>query len=342
MQRSSKILIAEDGQDMDERITVIVPCYNAGKTIGRCVDSIKAQTWKNLEIILVDDGSNDGSGSLLDSIAQADSRITVYHTENHGPAGARNTALDHMHGSYVLFCDSDDTLDERMIDTLMKATLSRKADIVACNYYAVYEGGCRVIGNQTDETNMDEKTEDFLRRLFDDRNRFSCPWGKLFRAELFSDVRFPEGIYYGEDMDLAPVLFRKAKKLCYLSDPLYFYSQEGSSLVRSHFSRAKLHMVDAALGWYRFCRRYYPDLEEQAKEHFWAYLVSFMILLARDADFHDTYEKYRRQVRRQIRYILHSRIDKTLKLKAVLIVCLPAGAYCRVHTALKKRTEKND
>ena len=183
-----------------DTVSVIVPVYNAVACVGGCVSSLLAQTYTDLEIILVNDGSTDGSGPLLDALAARDSRITVLHRQNGGAADARNAGLARASGGWVAFADADDALDPDCIRVLHACAVRHGADVVCCAHTEEWEGkpvslsGVKVAADRliTDPAHL-------YRDMVQGRELYwSCVWGKLYRAELAKACTFPP-LRFGED-----------------------------------------------------------------------------------------------------------------------------------------------
>lgn len=188
-------------------VSVIIPVYNVSLYLRHCLDSVVAQTYRNLEIILVDDGSRDDSGSICDQYAETDQRIQVLHTANRGLSAARNLALDIMTGSYIFFLDSDDWIERDIIETFVSAAEQTQADIVSARIWLEYQ-------NQTlPARDGSEKTQSFcgedIVAAYSGNVFRTSVWNKLFRSECFHTIRFPVGQNY-ED---AAILWKVVKNL---------------------------------------------------------------------------------------------------------------------------------
>ena len=221
-------------------ISVIVPVYNVEPYLKKCVDSICRQTYQNLEIILVDDGSTDHSGSLCDEFVVADSRIQVIHKANGGLSDARNAGIEVASGQYWMFVDSDDYLALDTAETLLRATIRNRCEIAVCNMVRIYEDGelesfyCPV----TEST------------IWADEQRFETlkqpsVCNKLFRAELFEGIRFPKGKYY-EDTFIYHVLAYRASRIALTGlDGYYYLSRRESILGHPQFTDRYFDFVEA-------------------------------------------------------------------------------------------------
>lgn len=173
-------------------ITIIIPVYNTEKYLKKCVMSIVNQTYKNLEIILIDDGSTDSSPMICDTLAEKDNRITVIHQANGGLSSARNTGLDNMHGDYVMFVDSDDYTDTNMIEFLLNQI--GNADISMCGYTDFDENGNLSTLNTVTVPDGIISTDTFWDYFYTDtRIYYVTVWAKLYKRNLWDNVRFPIG-----------------------------------------------------------------------------------------------------------------------------------------------------
>ena len=220
---------------MTEKITVIVPVYNVENYLEKCLDSLINQTYKNLEIIVINDGSTDNSGEICQEYAQKDNRIVYIEKENGGQAEARNIGLDRMTGSYVTFVDSDDWVEVDYVETLYKKITEYQADIAVGNYYSFNQSEgmyyFHIFGDSYYEKMYDNVS--IFENLYDSQEMKSFAlisvWGKLYKADLFKQLRFDIG-KLGEDGYLNQKIYLLAEKTIYLNKGLYAYRQrEGSS-----------------------------------------------------------------------------------------------------------------
>ncbi len=212
-------------------ISVIVPVYNVEPYLRKCLDSIIGQTYRNLEIIVVDDGSTDGSGKICDEYRKKDERITVFHTENRGLSAARNYALDRLQGNYVAFLDSDDWFEENALQTFFNTAQNTEADIVACRFYQEFRD--KTVESGGSEKEFIVKDENILKTMVVDHKITEDVWNKFYRANLFSSIRYPEGRIF-EDKATTYELLRKSEKLAYIPDCLIHYRNRKNSLSNIH------------------------------------------------------------------------------------------------------------
>ena len=219
---------------MDRLVSVIIPVYNAGDYLMDAVDSLKKGSFQDFEIILIDDGSTDNSPDIADRLSREDNRIRVFHTANKGAAAARNEGVKLSVGDYILFMDSDDTVDEDYISYLWSLVQKYKSDIAVCGYRLVYPSKKKK-QEATDYTVKEYTGEKAMEALLYQRGMMSVPWGSIIKRELALKVPFPEGIR-AEDVATVYRLFFYASKVIYSDRPLYNYYQRKTSTIYSTVS----------------------------------------------------------------------------------------------------------
>ncbi len=235
---------------MEQKVSVIVPIYKVEPYLKRAIDSILHQTYHNLEIVLVDDGSPDQCGRICDDYAKEDNRIMVIHKENGGLSDARNAGLDAAHGEYIVFVDSDDFIAEDYVETLMQCLKKYDADVAMCSYAvtASVELDESVFKASRDETVEVCDRRELLNNLYDanhkDATYFIVSWNKIYKASLWQDVRFPKGRIH-EDEATTYKIYDRAQKGVYLHRPLYGYFTAPSSITRDRFNIKRLQWMDA-------------------------------------------------------------------------------------------------
>lgn len=235
---------------MNEKITVIVPVYNVEHYLDKCLDSLINQTYKNLEIIVINDGSTDNSGIICQEYAQKDNRIIYIEKENGGQSEARNMGLDRMTGSYVTFVDSDDWVELDYVEVLYNKLIEYQADIAVGNYYSYNEQEgifyFHIFGNSYYEKVYDNVSifENFYESEHMKNFALICVGGKLYKSDLFRELRFEVG-KLGEDGYLNQKIYLLAEKTIYLNAGLYAYRQREGSSSRSWTEKWMHALVDA-------------------------------------------------------------------------------------------------
>lgn len=246
------------------KISVIVPIYNVENFLVKCIDHLIGQTYKNLEIILVDDGSKDSSGKLCDNYALKDERIRVIHKKNGGVSSARNAGLEIAQGNYIMFCDSDDYYDFDMAETLLKALEENVCDISMC--------GVRLF---TDDKILEErikynperllKGEDLLKEYFNNDMLISSPVNKLYKKDVFNNLRYYEGIIY-EDRYLSIDLFLNYSVYA-LKDAKYNYYMRSGSIIHSSFSEKRMDFLKI-IDHEQIIADKYPNLQKEVNNSY--------------------------------------------------------------------------
>ena len=243
-------------------ISVIVPVYRVEKYLDRCLRSITEQTYRNLEIILVDDGSPDNSGIICDAWAEKDSRIRVIHKNNAGAGAARNTGLDVATGDLVSMIDSDDYLEIHMYEHLL-SLMTEDVDISECD----------ICWTELDDLAMDDGTNaetivcdvmDAMRLHIRDEIFCQTPPNKLYRREIIGDIRFPEGNLIDDEYFTYKVI-GNARKLARSSACMYAYRQQPGSAMHKTFSLRRLQGLEAKQQRLCYIRQKMPSLEYEAK-----------------------------------------------------------------------------
>lgn len=244
-----------------KKISVIVPVYNIEECIGRCIDSIRKQTYKELEIILVDDGSTDNSGSICDSYVNKDNRIRVIHQQNRGLSGARNKGLEASTGEYIGFVDGDDWIEEGMYDFLYHILKENEADIAVCGYVIQNssEADIQEKGNSENVTVYERR--EAVRAIVEDRRIHSYAWNKLYHRKLFKEIRFPEKRKM-EDIATLYKVFMLCERVAVSDIPKYCYCRREGSISQSWDEKMNWDLFSAYLERVDVLGRDYPELRE--------------------------------------------------------------------------------
>jgi len=226
--------------DSEPLISVIVPVYNVKPYLPKCLDSICGQTYTNLEIIVVDDGSTDGSGIICDEYAAKDSRIKVIHQENGGLSVARNKGLDVATGEYIAFVDSDDWIDREMYKELYENLVKQGVDISMCSYIQHYPNRSRAKCN-SGKTHVWTGRE-AIRELIAGKRVATMVWDKLYNKSLFDEIRFPDGKIF-EDAAIIYKLFAKSGKVSQVEKPYYHYLSRQGSIINQKLYDGERNLI---------------------------------------------------------------------------------------------------
>lgn len=267
-------------------VSVIVPIYNVERYLDQCIESIICQTYDNLEIILVDDGSPDNCPVMCDEWAKKDERIRVIHKENGGVSAARNTALDRMNGEFVTFVDSDDWIDADLVSSLVLLCEEHNADAAISGFYFEYTDGTAEALETEFAIYQDD--EIITKYLLDKIRPEAC--GKMMKSKLLSDgVRYDSELKYGEDLKFNYEVLKKADRICVLGECKYHYLQNSGS------SSTTPIMTDArAVYWKSLIEM--AEEQRSSKENFdaavWRFTVSVFAVLSRVLQVNAFREKY--------------------------------------------------
>ena len=242
-------------------ISVIVPVYNVEKYLQRCVNSIQKQTYTELEIILIDDGSPDECGKICDDFAKEDKRVKVIHKENEGLSAARNTGLKYATGDYIAFVDSDDYISENCFEEMSDAIKKYCADIAMCGSICVDENG-KILSQDIFEEGKVYRGENIV-------NEFILPlktavWNKLFRKEILIGREFPKGRIHGEDLVFITSFLSSETKLVTVSEKGYYYVKHAGSITTKGFSSKSFDEVYCKDEAYNHIVKRFPKIKEKA------------------------------------------------------------------------------
>ena len=231
---------------MNDLISIIVPIYNVEAYLKRCVDSILKQTYTNLELILVDDGSNDRCGEMCDAYQEQDARIQVIHKVNGGLSDARNVGIEHAQGRYLMLVDSDDYIHHRMVETLYHYLKDSNADISVGKLQYVYSHDtidldCSLKDIQTEVIEKEQLPEQLYNERYLDTVVAVC---KLYKKEIFTDLKYRLGKYHEDEFMIHHVLSR-CNKVIYVDCQMYYYFQRGDSITTSAYSLKRLDGIEA-------------------------------------------------------------------------------------------------
>lgn len=246
---------------MKERISVVVPVYNVEQYLEKCVNSIINQTYRNLEIILVDDGATDTSGRLCDELAKIDSRIKVYHKENGGLSDARNYGVERATGDYIGFVDSDDFIDSEMYEKLYIAIKKEDVDVAECNLKIIYPDRVELF-TEKDYYNVCSKQE-YLEEYLKIENIFGSACVRLIKSDIAKKIKFPIGKLY-EDTYYAYDLIEKVDRYVIMNNPYYNYFMRENSITNAKFNPRIFDLIEIVNKFHTRVYEEYYSLKEAA------------------------------------------------------------------------------
>ncbi len=268
---------------MELPVSVIIPVYNVFPYLREAVDSVISQTYRNLEIIIIDDGSSDGSGEVCDEY-KTDPRVRVVHQRNRGLSAARNTGLDIMTGDYTMFLDSDDVYHPDMVEKMVNAIIKSKADLVICSYNEI-----ETEGRKNNEAKIIQHIQDYkiitareaLLASYDDQIR-TYAWNKIYPGKIWDHLRYPEGHVY-EDMFVFPDILEQCERILLIPDVLVDYRQRKDSITHTGLPQNILDSVMAKKYVLKVIEETSPsfpketiDLYKRKQLHKWIFGISLL------------------------------------------------------------------
>lgn len=328
-------------QEKMKLVSVIIPVYKVEKYLDKCVQSVVEQSYGNLEIILVDDGSPDGCPAMCDNWAKRDDRIKVVHKANGGLSDARNAGLDVATGEYVTFLDSDDWVAKNFVETCLENTIKYDSDVTCIKYKIVYTRGNYESGG-TGEVKLFDKKDDIISLIWADNNAvFHIAWGKLYKKSIFNGLRFKVG-RINEDEFICPHILHRANKYVYIDKEMLFYYQRPDSIMHGKFTRKRLDGYEACKEQNSLIKENYPHLACQANNLFmgqirFVYFNSKRAKLGKDVliqlkqDFNRIYKET--QPKKMLNRLFYT---------APWIYCMLYGVVNRMRQMKHRRNENKD
>lgn len=301
-------------------VSIIVPVYKAEKYIERCINSLINQTYHNIEVILVDDGSPDNCPKICDQYNEVDNRIKVVHQKNSGPSIARNNGIDEAKGDYIAFVDSDDYISKDYIKCMIEIAKHLNADIVSCTYTT---NNKELELESTPNVVKVFTPEDAIKAIMEEKNLFTAPWGKLISKQIMNGIYFPPDLMH-EDLAVIYRYFDNSNKIVLLSNKMYYYEENPDSITQSKFSEKKLDLFKIMDDIIAFLSNKYPDLVSYAKNRDTRYAISYYKqALSIKPSNHETMKYLRRRIMPNISAYLFSRYSIRSKLYGILICTMP-------------------
>ena len=244
-------------------VSVICPVYNAEDYLLQTLECITKQTYEELEILMVDDGSNDNSLEICLKEAEKDGRIKVIHTENNGVACARNLGLSKVSGEYVTFIDSDDIVSSNFIEVMIKAALRTNEEIVTCRYYNEEKHDYQSFKEIKRREEPVVEVIDFNRYRYTNQYAHTVVWGGVYRSSLIRDMKFATDLFVGEDTYFFAEALNKVKSLAFVDEILYFYRYRTDSLAHKKYNKKQASEITS---WERVCQLFENETDEFLNE----------------------------------------------------------------------------
>lgn len=311
-------------QKRHELISIIIPVYKVLPYLERCVDSVRGQTYSNLEIILIDDGSPDKCGELCDKYALYDNRIKVIHKKNGGLSSARNVALDICKGEWISCIDSDDWVSPYYIENLYAAALEAEADMSISWFENVFDEQPiqSVAENQLHDLQIMDSKTCLCKLLYQDGVEVSA-WGKLYQKHIMNNLRYPVGKLY-EDIVVTPQAIHKSKRIALISNVDYYYFQRKESIQYECYSARKLdaalHMEELSI----FIEKHYPQLYKAVCCRFFSTICNILFQIGESKYCEEDFIYLWQQVKEKRKVVLW---DKEARRKARMAAALSYMGY---------------
>lgn len=310
---------------MDPLISVIVPVYKVEPYLRQCVDSILDQTYANLEVILVDDGSPDSCGAICDEYAVKDRRVKVIHKGNGGLSDARNVGLNAAAGDYITFVDSDDWLDKFAVGIMYQTMIETKADLVIGKHDRIEDetGECLWQPERAEAVKL-MSSEDAMRQMF----QTGCAaWARLYKKDIHSGVTFPVG-EINEDEAIVLRLLERCGKVAEISRVVYHYRCRPESITTASFSAKKLIWVSHCRSNLAYVQERYPELELDAAARYRGSILWALTEMVRSDGFEAEIQNLQKELWEK-RYLLKKApFDaRTDRLRMLLLLYLPFPVY---------------
>ncbi|PKL31557.1 hypothetical protein CVV43_01655 [Candidatus Saccharibacteria bacterium HGW-Saccharibacteria-1] len=246
-----------------KKISIIVPVFNTADYIQDCLRCLLNQTYANIEIIVIDDGSYDGTGEILDNFEKIDDRLIVTHQKKSGVSLARNAGIKMSKGDYICFVDADDLCTADMIEYLVK--ISDNADVVSCEYALKKSRDISDIENNKIESIESISGKKGIEYMFYQINIDNGPCAKLYSRRIVARIRFPENTTIGEDFMFNYEVFKKAKKIIISNQKKYIYFQNPKNTTRAKFTKSRMDAVKVSTDMLDDVKKLFPELETAAK-----------------------------------------------------------------------------
>lgn len=271
-----RLTVSYRGRVRMRKLSIIVPIYNAEKYLEKCIDSILHQTYNNIEVILINDGSKDGSMNMINNYAKKDKRIVVVNQNNQGSAVARNKGIQIAKGECIGFVDDDDWIDRDMYKTIMYNMNNYDVDISICGFRHIDENGIRqesVVKNKDQELLYLDNTLDILKYYLSERDM--NPWNKVYKKSLFNTIKYPAGKTY-EDCFTTYLLLEKAKNVIISFEEMYNYVAHEKSISNAQFNKETFNLIEGHIEQHEYIESKYSALSKYSRRHMFGGFLTFV------------------------------------------------------------------
>ena len=320
---------------MNSLVSIIVPIYNVEKYLDRCIESIVSQTYRDLEIILVDDGSPDSCPQMCDRWAEKDDRIKVIHKENAGVGFARNSGLDIATGDYISFVDPDDYLSLDAVEIMTGRIVKDQSDLVVAQCVKVYSDGSQALSTYHWITDGILTQDEAFKMVGSSHELPVYIWGKLYHRQIFNKIRF-QSLTCAEDVYILPDILEQCKTISFVGVVEYFYFQRESSIVHSKKRSQIVDSIVASLRLARFLlnRKYFSG----ASRYYYSAICQYMEIKNDDAAKKIIKEAFTREEKRMLKKIR----DKRTMLNLLSARFPSVYNFYKTHIKNKHNNEKNN
>ena len=303
-------------------ISVIIPVYNVKQYIERCIDSILNQTYKNIEIILVDDGSTDGCDEICNMYAEKDKRIKVVHIKNSGVSNARNVGLKLANGNFITFVDADDYIDMTCIEKMYKLCTDEQCDI---GIIGILENNelAKKTNASGESTNMVLSAEDALKEMLNEKYYYGNVWGKIYKTNIWKDTYFNENTAIGEDMEvLYKVLLKSNKVNVNTNERLYYYTKNrNDSATKSNYNKKWEKEIAICENILKECRENHKNVFPFALKRYIRINYSCIVnILTYDSKNKEIYTELRKNILKYKKDGIYNKFDLKMKVKIRLVL----------------------
>lgn len=281
-------------------ISIIIPIYNVEKYLKKCIDSITSQTYSNLEIILVDDGSPDNCGKICDEYAKIDKRIKVIHKQNGGLSDARNIGISLATGKYVLLVDSDDTICCDACEELLKVAINTSADMVAFKKRKIYEDGTEENSTDTMQLKIYNNRQAYIELIYG-RDFEITAWSRFYKSDIIKSVQFPVGVL-SEDYATAHKFFMNSKKIVFYDKTIYNYLIRNNSIMGNMKVNHIIDLYNISKDVYSFQIANFPEHKKKVLSLYINNLLKlyyFISIKEKNSDLNDILKKCEKNLKNQ-------------------------------------------
>lgn len=323
--------------DMNPLVSIIVPVYKVEAYLERCVESIIAQTYRNIEVILVDDGSPDRCGKMCDEYAEKYQVIQVLHQNNQGQAAARNKAAKLAKGEYILFVDSDDYITNDHVEYLVFLRDQYGADVAIGGFRYQYEGEPQQERPAQDNVIV-MNTSETLSNMNYGKGYGATPWAKLFSRKVVLENPFPEGQIY-EDLATMYKLIGEAKRVVFGNRIIYYWVQRANSTTRLQFDERQLFGIKAAESQLTYVQERYPEVVPAAKARYTAKVIELIGIAMRSNNRRAIFNQLKSKMKYSSSFMKNKNVRKSQKIRcfAVILGYLPSVFFFGIHEKLKEK-----